>query len=86
MLKKKRKTDLKNKVLQISEKGFELLLGRMYFTGNDGYHDFLVFAPMLSSLILDSNRKVTNCISFECHLKLNHLILALNRQCLTYLM
>ena len=35
----------------------------MYFTGGDGYQSFLVFAPMLSSLILDSNRKVTDWIS-----------------------
>ena len=35
----------------------------MYFTGKDGYQNFLVFAPMLSSLILDSNKKVTNWIS-----------------------
>ena len=34
----------------------------MYFTGDDGYQNFLVFASMLSSLILDSNRKVTNWI------------------------
>ena len=25
-----------NKVTQISEKGYDFLLGRMYFTGNDG--------------------------------------------------
>ena len=41
----------------------------MYFTGNNGYENVLVFASMLSSLILDSNRKVTNWIlsriSFE---------------------
>ena len=35
----------------------------MYFTGNDGYQNFLDFAPMLSSLILNSNKKVTNWIS-----------------------
>ena len=35
----------------------------MYFTGNDGYQNFLVFAPILSSQILDSDRKVTNWIS-----------------------
>ena len=35
----------------------------MYFAGNDSYTIFLVFAPMLSSLILDSNKKVTNWIS-----------------------
>ena len=35
----------------------------MYFTGDDGYQNFLDFAPMLNSLILDSNKKVTNWIS-----------------------
>ena len=38
----------------------------MYFTGNDCYQNFLVFAPMLniskSSLILDSNKKVISWI------------------------
>ena len=34
----------------------------MYFTGEDGYQNCLVFAPMISSLVLDSNRKVTNWI------------------------
>ena len=35
----------------------------MYFTGDDGYQNFLVFAPLLSSLILDSNKNVTDWIS-----------------------
>ena len=35
----------------------------MHFTGNDGYRSFIVFALILSSLILDSNKKVTNYIS-----------------------
>ena len=35
----------------------------MYFTDNDGYQIFLVFCSMLNSLILDSNKKVTNWIS-----------------------
>ena len=56
-------TDLANKVAQISEKGYDFLLGKMYFTGDDGYQNFLVFAPMLSLLILDSNKKVTNWMS-----------------------
>ena len=30
-------TDLKNKVVQVSEKGYYFLLSRMYFTGDDGY-------------------------------------------------
>ena len=38
------------------------MLGRTYFTGDDGYQNFLVFATMLSSLMLDSNRKVTEWI------------------------
>ena len=35
----------------------------MHFTGNDSYQDFLVFAPMLNSLMLDRNRNVTDSIS-----------------------
>ena len=34
----------------------------MYFAGNGGYQNFLVFVPMLSSLILDSNKKSTTWI------------------------
>ena len=32
----------------------------MYFAGDNGYQNFLVFAPMLNLLILDGNKKVTN--------------------------
>ena len=35
----------------------------MYFRGNDGFQNFLVFVPMLSSLVLDSNKNVTSWIS-----------------------
>ena len=35
----------------------------MYFTGNDGYQNFLVLTPVLRSLILDSNKKVANWMS-----------------------
>ena len=34
----------------------------MYFTGSDCYQNFLVFAPILSSLVSGSNKKVTNWI------------------------
>ena len=51
----KKLTDLTKKVAKIAEKGYDFLLGRIYFTGNEGYQNFLVFAPMLSSLILESN-------------------------------
>ena len=30
----------------------------MYLTGDDGYQNFLFFSPMVSSLILNSNKKV----------------------------
>ena len=33
----KKITDLTNKVAQISEKGYDFLLGRMYFKGNSSY-------------------------------------------------
>ena len=35
----------------------------MCFMGDDCYHFFLVFAPMLNSLTLDNNKKLTNLIS-----------------------
>ena len=55
----KKLNHLTKKTAQISEKGYDFLLGRMYFTGDNGFQNFLVFAPMLSSL-LDSNTKVNN--------------------------
>ena len=35
----------------------------VYFTGDDDYHNFLVFVLMLGSQVLDNNAKVTNWIS-----------------------
>ena len=35
----------------------------MYFSGGNGHQIFLVFSPILSSLMLDSNKKVSNWIS-----------------------
>ena len=43
-------TDLTKKVEQVSEKGYDILLGRVYFTDDDGFHNFLVFDAILSSL------------------------------------
>ena len=37
----------------------------MDFTGDGGYQNFLVFAPMLHSLKLGSNKKVSPWISTE---------------------
>ena len=37
-------TDLTNKIVQISKKGYGFLLVRMYFTGNDAYQNFLIFS------------------------------------------
>ena len=48
--------------LQKCQKKNDFLLGRIYFTGDDGYHNFSVFAPMLCSRLLDSNKKVTKWI------------------------
>ena len=53
----KKLTDLKNKVAQISEKGYDFLLRRMTLHVIMVIRIFLVFVPMLSSLILDSNKK-----------------------------
>ena len=58
----KKLTDKKVKLHKYWKKGYDFSLGRMYFTGNDGYQFFLLFAPMLKSLMLDSNKKVTNWI------------------------
>ena len=35
----------------------------MYITGDDGYQNFSVFAPIRNSLILDSNKEVIHWIS-----------------------
>ena len=48
----------KSCIAQISEKGYEFFFGEMYFTGDDCYQKLLVFALMLSSVLLDSNNKV----------------------------
>ena len=42
------------------KKDIIFLLRRMYCTGEDSYKIILVFALLLSSLILPSNKKVTN--------------------------
>ena len=68
---------------KISEKGYDFVLGRMYFTVDDGYQNFLVLAPMPSSLTLDSKKKLLTGYRPEyCLKKLNNLILELNQQCL----
>ena len=66
----------------------------MYFTSEDGYQNLLVFAPMLSSLILDSNKKATNFIStgtsfeknqpFDTNVELTMFNLANSRLILTF--
>ena len=56
----KKITDLTNKVAEILKKGCDFLLGRMYFTGNDGYQNFSFFASLLTSLMLDSNKTLSN--------------------------
>ena len=37
---KKKLTDLTEEIAQISEKGYDFLLGRMYFTDDDGWQNF----------------------------------------------
>ena len=44
-------------------KGYNSLMGKTYFTGKDGYQNFLVLNPMLNLLIFDNNEEVTNWIS-----------------------
>ena len=48
--------------MQISEKGYGFLFGRMYFTGNNSSQNILIFTPMLRPLTLDSNKKGTKWI------------------------
>ena len=55
----KKLTDVTKK-FQISKNRYKCSLGRMHPTGDDGYQNFLAFVPMLSSLILDNNKKVIN--------------------------
>ena len=59
----------KKKVFQMSTKVYGYLLGRLYFTGDDGYQYFLVFSSILNLLALDNNnnnnKKFTNWISSE---------------------
>ena len=62
MQRKKKISNLTNKVAQLSEKEYHFVFEKIYSTGNNGYHNFLVFDPMLSFLILDSNKKVTKWI------------------------
>ena len=40
-----------------------VFLGKMCFTGNESFQKCLAFTLILSSLILDNNKKVTNWIS-----------------------
>ena len=55
----------------------------MYFIGNDDYHKFLVFVPVLNSLILDNNKIFLTGYLPEYQLKkFNQWILILNRGCL----
>ena len=41
-------------------KRYDALLGRMHFTGNNGFQKFQVFAQLLNSLIFDRNKNVIN--------------------------
>ena len=71
----KKLTDQTNKTARCN-----FLFGRMYFTGDDGYQDFLVFAPILVSLTLTKDTTwISNRISSE---KLNHFMLTMSRPCI----
>ena len=58
----KKKKGLSEKVKLLSTKSYNFWLFKKYFTGNDGYQNFLVFAPLQNSLALHNNKKVTNWI------------------------
>ena len=55
----KKLADLMNKVAQISEIGYNFLLGIMYFTGDIGYQNFLSFVHVHSLLTLDNNKHLS---------------------------
>ena len=57
----KKLTDLTKEVEQIPRKGYDFLLGRKHFL--QVMMIILVFGSILSSLILDRNKKVTSWIS-----------------------
>ena len=59
----KKLTDLTKKLHKFKKMRYDFLLGRKYFTGDDGYQRFLDFVSTLSSLILNSKKKVTKWIS-----------------------
>ena len=59
----KKLTDLTKKLHKFKKMWYDFLLGRKYFTGDDGYQRFLDFVSTLSSLILNSKKKVTKWIS-----------------------
>ena len=78
-----RHVEAEKKLTDLTKVAYGFLLGKIYFIGNNGYHIFLVFAPMLSSLTLDVNKKVTYWILTRVSSeKINHLILTLNQPCL----
>ena len=60
---KKEPTDLTKKVAKILDRGYGFLLGRIYFTGDDGYRNFQLQSGYHPEYYLK---------------KLNHLILILN--------
>ena len=53
----------------MSERGYDFFVSITYFTGNGSYQNFLFFAPTLSSIILDINKKLVTGYSLEYHLK-----------------
>ena len=54
----KKLVNLSKKVSKILIKRYNFLLGRMYFTGDDGYQSFLAFSPILNLLKLNNNKKL----------------------------
>ena len=47
----KKLNELSEKIKLLLTKGYNFLLRRMHFTGNDGYQHFQVFTPMVNLLI-----------------------------------
>ena len=57
-------TDLSKNVSRISIKGYDFLLGIVYFAGDDGYQTFLAFSLILNLLTVNNNndKEVTSLI------------------------
>ena len=70
--------ELLERVKLFSTKSYNFSLGRTYFTGNDGYQNFLFLTLMFYTLTLDNNKTSLTGYQLAYHpQKVNHWILIL---------